>query len=140
MGSDLETTRVYLNTTREGVVTCHSCGIQRTVNITKAPENFGGKSFTVQCQDCGGMCGVHFELRQWPRRTVYLSGPLLHSRTRVALTLITVTSLAAGGLAFVVKQKMLLPKGRAMRSSFFLTIGSSHGCVKPSSFNIARAR
>ncbi len=45
---------------------------------------------------------------------------LLHSRTRVALTLITVSSLAAGGLAFVVRQKMLLPKGARYEVVFFL--------------------
>ena len=48
-----ETTRVYLNEQRQGVVTCVHCDAQRTINMSNYTDQYlGGKPLKVKCDTC----------------------------------------------------------------------------------------
>lgn len=120
MAHGIETTYVYLDTQSEGVVTCLACGVKRPVNMAHYPDYIGGKSLKVKCNACGSIFSVRFDFRKLHRRTVQLPGTLLQSQPREELSTITVTSLSAGGLAFVTKQEIPLQPGERYEVIFFL--------------------
>ena len=109
MAHQLETTRVYLDDHRRGVVTCPHCGDTQALNMARYPDALGGKACHVLCGACGRLFRLLFDSRQHPRLPVSLPGTLFPSAPqdepdersqKLGYTAITVTSLAAGGIGF----------------------------------------
>src|SRR5262249_24249089 len=109
MAHQMETTRVFLDDHRRGVVTCPYCGDTRALNMTRYPKHLGGKACHGLCEACGRVFRLIFEDRRHPRIPVSLPGTLFPSAPqdapdelshKLAYTAITVTSLAAGGIGF----------------------------------------
>ena len=58
MAHPMETTRVYLDDHRRGVVTCPHCGDTQALNMARYPDALGGTARHVLC----GACGREFRL------------------------------------------------------------------------------
>ena len=109
MAHSMETTRVYLDDHRRGVVTCPHCGDTQALNMARYQDALGGKACHVLCGACGREFRLLFERRRHPRIPVSLPGTLFPSAPqdepdersqKLGYTAITVTSLAAGGIGF----------------------------------------
>ena len=109
MAHPMETTRVYLDDHRRGVVTCPHCGDTQALNMARYPDALGGTACHVLCGACGREFRLLFERRRHPRLSVSLPGTLFPSAPqdepdersqKLGYTAITVTSLAAGGIGF----------------------------------------
>ena len=109
MAHQLETTRVFLDDHRRGVVTCPHCGDTHTVNMARYPDPLGGKAYRVLCGACGRLFRLLFESRRHLRIPTSLPGRLLPCalqdapealRHKQVGTAITVTSLSTGGIGF----------------------------------------
>jgi uncharacterized C2H2 Zn-finger protein len=96
-----EITRVYLDTNREGTITCIACGVKRTINMSTYGDDIGGKTLNAQCRTCTAVFRATFDFRRHCRVHVYLPGRLLQLRTREEVEPIVVTSLSVTGLGFV---------------------------------------
>ena len=96
-----ESTRVYLDTNRDGMITCLACGVKRSINMNKYGDDIGGKTFNAECRTCTAVFRATFEFRRHCRLHVHLAGRLLQLRTREEVEPIVVTSLSVTGLAFV---------------------------------------
>jgi RecJ-like exonuclease len=96
-----ESTRVYLDTSRKGTITCLACGVKRSVNMSKYGDDIGGKTLNAQCRACTAIFRATFELRRHCRVHVHLPGRLLQLHTREEVEPIVVTSLSVTGLGFV---------------------------------------
>jgi hypothetical protein len=96
-----EIIRVYLDANREGTITCLSCGVKRSINMSKYGDEIGGKALHAQCRTCTAVFRVIFDFRRHCRVHVHLPGRLLQLRTRVYVEPIMVTSLSVTGLGFI---------------------------------------
>ena len=96
-----ECTRVYLDTNREGTITCIACGVKRSINMSKYGDDIGGKTLNAQCRTCTAVFRATFDFRRHCRVHVHLPGRLLQLRTREEVEPIVVTSLSVTGLGFV---------------------------------------
>jgi hypothetical protein len=116
----LETTSVYLDAQRCGVVTCPKCGVTRPVNLTHYKGELGGKVLKVKCAACATVVSVRFDFRRHPRVTVQLPGTLLQQGTKHILASITVTSLSASGVEFTLSAPPPVQSGEYYDVIFFL--------------------
>jgi hypothetical protein len=103
MAQGVKITHVYLDDTRQGVVRCLFCGVKRPMKLEKSADHIGGKTFKVKCGTCKRVFDVRFELRCHERINTQLPGKLFHPGARDAFETITVTSLSAGGVGFVLQ-------------------------------------
>jgi hypothetical protein len=120
MAQEMESTRVYLDANRQGVVHCRSCGVKRLLKIDCDANHLGGKTFKVKCGTCPRVFGVRCELRRHYRVDTHLPGKLLHRGTRHMLETITVTSLSAGGVGFVLQHPRPVYAGQHYEVAFVL--------------------
>jgi uncharacterized Zn-finger protein len=107
MAHSMETTRVYLDDHRRGVVTCPHCGDTQALNMARYPDALGGKACHVLCGACGREFRLLFERRRHPRIPVSLPGTLFPSAPqdepdersqKLGYTAITVTRSRPAGL------------------------------------------
>jgi hypothetical protein len=98
-----EITQVNLDDNRQGVVRCLFCGIKRPMKMDKYADHIGGKTFKVKCGTCKRVFDVRFEFRCHERINTQLSGKLFHLEARDVFETITITSLSAGGMGFVLQ-------------------------------------
>ena len=96
-----EITRVYLDANREGTITCLSCGVKRSINMSKYGDEIGGKALHAQCRTCTAVFRTIFDYRRHCRVHVHLPGRLLQLRTRAYVEPIMVTSLSVTGLGLI---------------------------------------
>lgn len=120
MAQGMETTRVYLDANRTGVITCLSCGVKRSMHMTDYGDDIGGKTFRVKCKACASMFDATFDCRRHRRLHVHLLGKLLQLRTRENVDTIVVTSLSVTGLGFVTRPDVVLHKGERYEVVFVL--------------------
>ena len=76
MTHQLETTCIYLDDHRRGVVTCPYCWDTHTLNMTRYPAPLGGKACHVLCGACGRLFRLIFDGRRHLRIPVSLPGRL----------------------------------------------------------------
>ena len=109
MTHPMETTRIFLDDHRRGVVRCPHCGDTQALTIARYPDPLGGKACNVLCGACGRVFRLIFDGRRHLRIPVSLPGTLFPSAPadtpdelchKLGYTTITVTSLAAGGIGF----------------------------------------
>jgi hypothetical protein len=109
MTHPMETTHVFLDDHRRGVVTCPHCGDTQALTIAQYPNPLGGTACHVLCGACGRVFHIIFDGRRHLRIPVSLPGRLFPSTPedapdelsqKLGYTAITVTSLAAGGIGF----------------------------------------
>ena len=120
MASILKTTRVYLDAQRRGVIACVQCGTHIPIKISPKTGPVGGKTVKVQCEVCHSKFHVHFDSRRHHRRRTALSGTLWPRGGGEALGAITVTSLSAGGLSFLMIQPLPIQLGEVYEVVFVL--------------------
>jgi uncharacterized Zn-finger protein len=109
MTYQLETTRIFLDDHRRGVVTCPYCGDTHALNMTRYPAPLGGKACHMLCGACGRLFRLIFDGRRHLRIPASLPGRLFPSAPqhesdelsqKLGYTTITVTSLSSGGIGF----------------------------------------
>jgi predicted Zn finger-like uncharacterized protein len=109
MAHQLETTHVFLDDHRRGVVMCPHCGDTHAVNMARYPAPLGGQAYRVRCGACGHRFRLLFESRRHLRIPTHLPGWLLPAAPQAAADEgghklgdppITVTSLSTGGIGF----------------------------------------
>jgi hypothetical protein len=120
MPSILKTTRVYLDDQRRGVITCVQCRTQTPMKISPEAGPVGGKTAKVQCRVCRSKFYVRFDSRRHHRRKTTLPGTLWPRGADAALGAITVTSLSAGGLSFLMAQPFPVQPGEVYEAVFTL--------------------
>jgi hypothetical protein len=103
MAQAVQITQVYLDDNWQGVIRCLSCGVKRLMKLDKYADPIGGKTFKVKCGTCQRVFDVRFEFRCHARINTQLPGKLLHRGARDVFETITVTSLSAGGMGFVLQ-------------------------------------
>src|SRR5215831_5622151 len=101
MPSILKTTRVYLDAQRRGVIVCVQCGTHMQAKISPEAGPISNKIVPVQCRVCHSQFNVRFDHRRHHRRRTTLPGTLWPRGASAPLVAITVTSLSAGGLSFL---------------------------------------
>lgn len=111
MAARKETTRVYLDTDRNGTVTCLSCGVKLTINMSQYADDIGGKILNVQCRVCHAIFQATFEYRRRHRVRVHLPGKLLQLRTREYVEPIVVTSISMNGVGFIAAPRVPVHMG-----------------------------
>ena len=85
-----ETTRVYLNKKRQGVVTCVHCDVQRTINMSNYIDQYlGGKPFKVKCDTCHKIFHITFDFRRLHRIDVNFPGKIFSLQTKKDIGTIT---------------------------------------------------
>jgi hypothetical protein len=69
-----ETTRIYLNENRQGVVTCVHCDVKHTINMSNYTGDYlGEKSLKVKCSMCNKTFYIKFDLRKYHRININLA-------------------------------------------------------------------
>jgi hypothetical protein len=116
----MEIPRVYLDANRHGVVHCLACGATRLLKMDHDAGRLGGKTVKVKCGTCPRVFRVRCEWRRHYRVHTHLPGKLLHRGTHHRLVTITVTSLSAGGVGFVLQQPRPLYPGQRYEVGFVL--------------------
>src|SRR5262244_3916294 len=98
-----ETTRVYLNEKRQGVVTCVHCDITRTINLSNYIDHtLGEKPLKVKCGACNTIFHIQFDYRRYQRIQVNFPGTLFYVQTKTDCGDIMITSLSCGGIGFLI--------------------------------------
>jgi hypothetical protein len=103
MAQAVQITQVYLDDNWQGVIRCLSCGVKRLMKLDKSADHIGGKTFKVKCGTCHRVFDVRFEFRCHARIHTQLPGKLRRLGTRDVFETITVTSLSAGGMGFLLQ-------------------------------------
>jgi hypothetical protein len=111
---------VYLDANRHGVVRCRACGGTRPIHMTTSPAPLGGKRFKVTCRTCHRVFAIRVECRRHQRITTQLPGKLVHRGAHDLFELITVTSLSASGIGFVLSQPRPFQVGACYEVGFEL--------------------
>jgi c-di-GMP-binding flagellar brake protein YcgR len=102
-----ETTRIYLNEHRQGVVTCVHCGVKHTINMSNyTDDHLGEKSLKVKCSMCKKTFYIKFDLRKYHRININISGKIFCSQSEKEISDITIISLSLGGIGFFVKEDL----------------------------------
>jgi hypothetical protein len=102
-----ETTRVYLNEKRQGVVTCVHCDVKRTINMSNYTDHYlGGKPLKVKCDTCNKIFHVKFDCRRYHRIHVNLPGKIFYLQTKKDIGNIIITSLSCGGIGFIINNNL----------------------------------
>ena len=98
-----ETTRIYLNENRQGVVTCVHCDAKRTINMSSYTDHYlGEKPLKVKCSLCNKTFYVKFDLRRYHRIHVNFPGKIVYFQSEKDVDDITIVSLSLGGVGFVI--------------------------------------
>lgn len=122
----VETTRIYLDHNRQGVITCIHCGVKRAINMSHYTDNYlGGKSLKAKCSACGRIFLVHFEFRRYHRINVNLPGRILQLSTRKKLDNVTVVSLSVNGIGFITDNNIMLNPEESYEIIFYLDDGNN---------------
>lgn len=116
----LETTRVYLDARRCGVVTCPKCGVTWPVNLTHYKGELGGKDLKVKCAACATVVSVRFDFHLHHRVSIQLPGSLLQQGTKHLLASITVTSLSVSGVGCALSPPLPVQSEESYDVIFFL--------------------
>ena len=119
MAQGMNIIQVYLDANRHGRVCCLLCGATRVLQ-TAAASDLGGKIFKVRCQTCTGIFRVRVELRRHHRLDLQLSGKLFQGGTSHLYEPITVTSLSASGMGFVLQDPRRFTTGQRYEVAFVL--------------------
>jgi len=105
MISTMETTRIYLNEHRQGVVTCVHCDVKRTINMSNYTDDYlGEKSLKVKCSMCNKTFLIKFDLRKYHRINVNFPGKIFCFRSGIAIDDVIITSLSLGGVGFTISK------------------------------------
>ena len=105
MVQTVETTRVYLNENRQGVVTCVHCGVKYPINMSNYTDHhLGAKALKVKCSSCKRIFHIKFDFRRYHRIDVSIPGKISHIHTREKKIDINIVSLSVGGVGFVVNE------------------------------------
>ncbi len=105
MVQTVETTRVYLNENRQGVVTCVHCGVKYPINMSNyTDQHLGAKALKVKCSSCKRIFHIKFDFRRYHRIDVNISGKISHIHTREKNIDINIVSLSVGGVGFIVNE------------------------------------
>jgi hypothetical protein len=116
-----ETTRVYLNEQRQGVVTCVHCGVKRAINMSNYPDHYlGEKSLKVKCSMCNKTFHVKFDLRKYHRINVNFSGKIFYFQSEKDIADITIISLSFGGVGFIINNSLNIKSDDTYRIKFQL--------------------
>jgi hypothetical protein len=119
MAQGMNIIQVYLDANRHGRVCCLLCGATRVLQ-TDAASDLGGKIFKVRCQACTGIFRVRVELRRHHHLDLQLSGKLFQGGTSHLYEPITVTSLSASGMGFVLQDPRRFTTGQRYEVAFVL--------------------
>src|SRR5882762_3672578 len=119
MAQAMKIIQVYLDANRHGHIRCLMCGATRVLQ-TDAASDIGGKIFKVRCRACTGIFRVRVELRRHHRLDLQLPGELFQDGPRHLCEPITVTSLSAGGIGFVLQDLRRFTAGQRYEVAFVL--------------------
>jgi hypothetical protein len=111
--------QVYLDAHRHGRLCCLLCGATQVLQMAVASD-LGGKILKVRCQTCTGVFRVRVELRRHHRLDLQLSGKLFQGGTSRLYEPITVTSLSASGIGFVLQDPRRFTAGHRYEVAFVL--------------------
>jgi hypothetical protein len=116
-----ETTRVYLNDNRQGVVTCVHCNVKCTINMSNYTDHYlGEKSLKVKCSTCNKIFHIKFDLRRHYRINTNIPGKIFHTCTRKEIDDITITSLSVVGASFIINNNLDVKTGDMYEIKFQL--------------------
>src|SRR5215470_8293885 len=102
-----ETTRVYLNENRQGVVTCVHCDVKRAINMSNYTDHYlGKKSLKVKCSSCNKIFHIKFDLRKYYRINVNFSGKICYFQSEEYINDVAVISLSLGGIGFIINDDL----------------------------------
>jgi hypothetical protein len=102
-----ETTRIYLNENRQGVVTCVHCAVKRNINMSNYTDHhLGQKSLKVKCSTCNKTFHIKFDLRRYYRININIPGRISHSQSRKEIDDLTIMSLSLGGVGFTINNDL----------------------------------
>jgi predicted Zn finger-like uncharacterized protein len=106
MAQTAETTRVYLNEKRQGMVTCVHCGVKYPINMSNYTDHhLGAKALKVKCSSCKKVFHIKFDFRRYHRIDVNISGKIAPIHAREKKLDITIVSLSVGGVGFTVNDE-----------------------------------
>jgi hypothetical protein len=120
MATSLESTSVYLDAQRCGVLTCPKCGVARAINMSHYPGALGGHVLKVKCAACATVVHVRFEFRRHHRIAVRLPGTLLQCGTKHMRASLTVTSLSVSGVGCMLHTPLPVRSGEHYDIIFYL--------------------
>jgi PilZ domain len=117
----LETTRIYLNGNRQGVVTCVHCDVKRTINMSNYTDDYlGKKSLKVKCSTCNKTFHVKFDLRKYHRINVNFPGKIFHLQSEKDIDDVTIISLSLGGVGLIINNDLGIKAGDIYEIKFQL--------------------
>lgn len=121
MAQASEAARIHLSKDLQGVVTCLSCGIQRTINMASYSfKDLSVKALKVKCSTCQRSFFVRFDLRGYDRIAVQCPGHLLDEASGAPLSPLTVVSLSVGGAGLQLNTPVELEVGQHCILTFML--------------------
>ena len=107
MVQTVETTRVYLNENRQGVVACVHCGVKYPINMSNYTDHSGGeKPFKVKCGTCHTIFHITFDHRRYQRTPVNFPGKIFSAQTEKDIGDIIIISLSFGGIRFIINNNI----------------------------------
>ena len=116
-----ETTRVYLNENRRGVVTCVHCDVKHSINMSNYTDDYlGEKSLKVKCSTCNKTFYVKFDLRRYYRINTNFPGKIFYFQSEREIDDITVISLSLGGVGFIINGNLDIKSNNTYRIKFQL--------------------
>lgn len=122
----METTRVYLDENRQGVVTCVHCDVKCAINMANyTDQHIGEKSATVTCCACNKNFHIKFDFRRYHRINVNIPGKVFYAYTGKEIDDITITSLSVGGVGFIINNNLDIKTGDIYEVKFHLDDESS---------------
>ena len=121
MAQTVETTRVYLNEKRQGMVTCVHCGVKYPINMSNYTDHhLGTKALKVKCSSCKKIFHIKFDFRRYHRINVNIPGKISHIHTREKKTDMIIVSISVGGVGFTVNGDFLWKKDDIFEITFQL--------------------
>ena len=116
-----ETTRVYLNENRQGVVTCVHCDVKRAINMSNYTDHYlGKKSLKVKCSTCNKTFHIKFDLRKYYRIRINFPGKIFYVQSEKDIDDIIIISLSLGGIGFVISDELSIKRDEIYRIKFQL--------------------
>src|SRR5262249_15103476 len=116
-----ETTRVYLNENRQGVVTCVHCDVKRAINMSNYTDHYlRRQSLKVKCSTCHKIVHIKFDRRKYYRIKVNIHGEFFYFQSGKDIDNITVISLSLGGIGYVISDELSIKSDEIYRIKFKL--------------------
>jgi hypothetical protein len=116
-----ETTRIYLNENRQGVVTCVHCDVKHTINMSNYTGDYlGEKSLKVKCSMCNKTFYIKFDLRKYHRININFPGKIFYFHSKKEIDDITIVSLSLGGVGFIINESLNIKISNVYRIKFQL--------------------